>query len=406
MRKRRLTGPFAVFAITVALGTAPGAWARLHADPLDASGPLDLKRVGVEQVRRNVRLTVHTQAEFSLGALNRRPRVGDPDERFLCLRIHRSGAALVRQLCFGTTSHGDPNTLGYAELAGDGSTRASHPIKAHVKRPSRRSIIARFRPSDAGLTPHTYRWRYISQWSGHQCPPPGAARDPCGDVAPNHHLARFRLREVQPIGCTDRGPSPVFHGSERHNKVALTFDDGPSDYTPNILSVLEHRHAKATFFEVGDLIPGRTSISRSVIEAGDELGNHSLHHETNPGRTSMAITNERIKSATGFTPCLFRPPNDSYDARVVDDARSLGMTTVIWNVDPRDWSRPGTGAIYDRVVSATCPGSIVILHDGGGDRSQTVAALPHIIKTLRDRGYRFVTVTKLLHNRVIWGPVG
>jgi peptidoglycan/xylan/chitin deacetylase (PgdA/CDA1 family) len=80
------------------------------------------------------------------------------------------------------------------------------------------------------------------------------------------------------------------------------------------------------------------------------------------------------------------------------------MTTVIWDVDPTDWSTPGTGVIYSRVVGSTRPGSIVLMHDGGGNRSQTVAALPHIISTLRGRGYSFVTVTKLLHNRIIWGP--
>jgi peptidoglycan/xylan/chitin deacetylase (PgdA/CDA1 family) len=81
------------------------------------------------------------------------------------------------------------------------------------------------------------------------------------------------------------------------------------------------------------------------------------------------------------------------------------MTTVVWDVDPQDWSTPGSAAIYSRVVSATRPGSIVVMHDGGGNRSQTVAALPNIIHTLRGRGYRFVTVSKLLHQRTIWGVV-
>jgi peptidoglycan/xylan/chitin deacetylase (PgdA/CDA1 family) len=120
----------------------------------------------------------------------------------------------------------------------------------------------------------------------------------------------------------------------------------------------------------------------------------------------MAETNRRIKAASGFEPCLFRPPGGAFNSRVVSDARRLGMTTVIWDVDPADWSRPGTSAIYSRVVSATRPGSIVIMHDGGGDRSQTVAALPRIIRTLRHRGYSFVTVTKLLGNHFVWRPVG
>ena len=81
------------------------------------------------------------------------------------------------------------------------------------------------------------------------------------------------------------------------------------------------------------------------------------------------------------------------------------MTTVLWNVDPRDWSTPGSSAIYSRVVSAARPGAIVVMHDGGGDRSQTVAALPRIIKTLHGRGYHLVTVSKLLHQRTVWGEV-
>jgi len=88
---------------------------------------------------------------------------------------------------------------------------------------------------------------------------------------------------------------------------------------------------------------------------------------------------------------------------VVADAHGLGMTTIIWDVDPSDWATPGADAIYSRVVSHTRPGSIVVMHDGGGNRSETVAALPRIISTLRDRGYRFVTVSKLLHQRMIWG---
>jgi peptidoglycan/xylan/chitin deacetylase (PgdA/CDA1 family) len=142
-----------------------------------------------------------------------------------------------------------------------------------------------------------------------------------------------------------------------------------------------------------------------VIDSGNEIANHSMHHETRAGGASMRQTNRRIERATGFEPCLFRPPGGSFDSRLLSHARGLGMATVIWDVDPRDWSTPGAGAIYSRVVSAVRPGSIVVLHDGGGNRSQTVAALPHIIHTLRGRGYHLVTVTKLLHQRTIWGEV-
>jgi peptidoglycan/xylan/chitin deacetylase (PgdA/CDA1 family) len=102
-------------------------------------------------------------------------------------------------------------------------------------------------------------------------------------------------------------------------------------------------------------------------------------------------------------PCLFRAPQGATSPALIAEARRFGFTTVDWSVDPRDWSRPGANAIYDRVLSAVTPGAIVIQHDGGGDRSQTLAALPREIDTLRRRGYRFVTVTQLLGLRMIFG---
>lgn len=409
MRREIVLAALGVYALSIAAGLAPGAAAHGHRDPADAIGPLDLRHVAVAQVRQNVRLKVKTSGAFGLGTLSRNPDARKPWHRFLCLQIHRTGHNLVRQLCFGKNSAGDADMLGYARLRPDGSLRSWKGIHARVQRPHPNTVVAHFRPGGADLEPHRYRWRYVSQWTGRGCEAPHDKAhakprpNPCFDRSPNHHDARFHLRPVQPVGCKDSGPTPVFGGSSAHKRVALTFDDGPGVYTPKILSILRHKHVRGTFFEIGAQVPGYASTSRSIIEAGEELANHSLHHETDPGRSSMAATSANIKAATGFTPCLFRPPGGAFNSRVVGDASGLGMTTVIWNVDPRDWSRPGTGAIYSRVVSATRPGSIVLMHDGGGDRSETVAALPQIIDTLRGRGYRFVTVSKLLHQRTIWG---
>src|SRR5205085_10601337 len=103
-----------------------------------------------------------------------------------------------------------------------------------------------------------------------------------------------------------------------------------------------------------------------------------------------------IRKATGgFEPCLFRAPGGDVTPRLLRTARSLGFTTVQWNVDPRDWARPGTRAIYSNVIRNVRDGSIVIQHDGGGDRSQTLAALPQEIETLHKEGYTFVTVTQM-----------
>jgi peptidoglycan/xylan/chitin deacetylase (PgdA/CDA1 family) len=422
MRGKRLLGAAAMLALALGVLVASGAAGRphRHRDPADAAGPLDIRTMGVDQATRDLELHVRTQGKFGLKQLNRRPDTSDPTARFLCLRIHRAGSSRMRQLCFGPSDHGK-DVLGYARLARDGSIKAFDRIHADVIRRGPRSLIARFRADAVGFVPHLYFWRYVSHWRGPACgggPGRGergrprhrararrAAAKRCLDEAPDHRWAKLVLRPVQPVGCRDTGASPVFHGSRHRKRVALTFDDGPSIYTPKVLKILRHEHAKGTFFEIGAQVPGGASAARSVIEAGDELGNHSMHHETRPGAASMRETSRRIERATDFAPCLFRPPGGTFDSRVVSDARGLGMTTVVWDVDPRDWSTPGAGAIYSRVVSATRPGSIVVMHDGGGNRSQTVAALPNIIHTLRGRGYRFVTVSKLLHHRTIWGEV-
>jgi len=395
-----------IFVVTVAVAAGPRAMAHGHRDHADASGPLDLLHVSVDQVHRSMRISVHTSGSFFLSGLNRHPDTNKPDDRFICLQIHKPKHDFMRQLCFGKGPKGDDDTLGYAVLKPDKSVRKWVGIDAKVTRPDNQSVVASIRPGAAHLHPGSYRWRVVSQWTGNKCPDTAGARgpvgkrEPCFDRAPNGHDAQFDLKKVQPVGCKDSGPSPVFSASGKGKRVALTFDDGPSTYTPQVVSILKKHHVKGTFFEIGEQV---SSTSRVVTNAGEEIADHSYHHETDPSRASMAATNSAIRRVTGFEPCLFRPPGGAYNSRVVGDARALGMTTVIWDVDPRDWSTPGTSAIYSRVVSATRPGSIVLMHDGGGNRSETVAALPHIIKNLRSRGFHFVTVSKLLGQRMIWG---
>jgi peptidoglycan-N-acetylglucosamine deacetylase len=373
----------AVFAASVAVGLGASlAWSHPRRDPSDARGRLDLRKANVAQVRRTVRLAVRTSGGFRL-------------------QLHRYGRNLTRQLCFGRGPKGDDDTLGYAILKPDGSVRSWQGIDARVERPNKRSLIARFNPRRAELDPGRYRWRFLSQSTGPGCAVAGTPR-PCFDRVPNGHDATFKLHRTQPVGCRDSGASPRYNGPTVPKRIALTFDDGPGSYTSKIVSILSRHHAQGTFFEIGAQV---SSESRAVLAGGSELANHSYHHENYPSRASMAATNARIKSVTGFEPCLFRPPAGAYNSRVVGDARALGMTTVIWNVDPRDWSTPGSSAIYSRVVSAARPGAIVVMHDGGGNRSQTAAALPRIIHTLHARGYHLVTVSKLLHQRTIWGVV-
>ena len=141
------------------------------------------------------------------------------------------------------------------------------------------------------------------------------------------------------------------------------------------------------------------ATSRAVIRDGDVIGDHTWSHpDLTVQNTAAQVrpTQAAIYNATGFRPCLLRPPYGIAPAGVVGVVRSLGLLTIQWDVDPADWSRPGASVIAQRVLSAVRPGSIVIMHDGGGDRSETVGALGTIVPTLVGRGYHLVTVPQLL----------
>jgi peptidoglycan/xylan/chitin deacetylase (PgdA/CDA1 family) len=185
--------------------------------------------------------------------------------------------------------------------------------------------------------------------------------------------------------------------------VALTFDDGPSPtYTPRILATLERLNVRATFFVVGYLADQYPGLVRREAEAGMAIGNHTYNHPEVPQfdrlprrliTDEVALGNASLMR-TGVRPMLFRPPGGSSSPAVVQVAKALGQRTVLWSVDPGDW-RPGVRArqIVRQVLSSVRAGSIVILHDGGGDRTATVAALPSIVKGIRRKGLRLVAIT-------------
>jgi polysaccharide deacetylase len=115
-------------------------------------------------------------------------------------------------------------------------------------------------------------------------------------------------------------------------------------------------------------------------------------------RAQLQSASNQIQADTGVLPTIFRPPGGNFNGTVQSIAASLGLSTILWNVDPRDWSLPGTSAIIQNVLGSTHNGSIILMHDGGGNRSETVAALPTIITTLTQRGYRFVTLPRMIEN--------
>jgi peptidoglycan/xylan/chitin deacetylase (PgdA/CDA1 family) len=215
----------------------------------------------------------------------------------------------------------------------------------------------------------------------------------------------------EPFGCTS-GPGAIVRegpkegrsagGAAAAGEVALTFDDGPSrTQTPAILETLDRLGAHATFFEEGRHVAGREALMRQILAAGDEIGNHSFDHPVDPGEAELASTQAAIRAATGFTPCLFRPPYGELNRTEKSAARANGLELVFWTLDSEDDTHPGVGPIRARVVRRAKPGSIVLLHDGGR-HPETVEALAGIVEGLQRRGLRLVTVTELLGGRMLY----
>ena len=194
----------------------------------------------------------------------------------------------------------------------------------------------------------------------------------------------------------------VTAGVGRARLVALTFDDGPSPYTGPIVRTLVRLRVPATFFVVGQQLRYFATGLHDELRHGFVVGDHTVNHALLPrlGRvaqlTQIAL-DARVLRADGVPPVrLFRPPYGAYDRVTLSILARLHMLMVMWSVDPGDWRRPGARAIVAAVLRSVKPGAIIILHDGGGDRTQTVAALPAVVRGLRRRGYRLVTVAELI----------
>jgi peptidoglycan/xylan/chitin deacetylase (PgdA/CDA1 family) len=185
--------------------------------------------------------------------------------------------------------------------------------------------------------------------------------------------------------------------------VALTFDDGPSpQYTPRILAALTRLRVRATFFVIGYLAEANPDLVRRELRLGMTVGNHSYNHPEVPPFDQLPprlLSDEialggRVLSRLGAPPRLFRPPGGSASPALVRAAAALGQRVVLWSVDPADWSTGSSAKeITKRVLAAVRPGSIVILHDGGGNRSATLAALPAIVRGIRHRDLHLVALS-------------
>jgi len=191
------------------------------------------------------------------------------------------------------------------------------------------------------------------------------------------------------------------HGPRSSARIALTFDDGPGRLTEPVLDVLGARGARATFNVLGERVEGRERLLRRILEEGHEIGSHAFHHEHLGGRPleawrQLRRTGAALQEAVGIRPSVFRAPYGHVSRGVVAAAGVLGMTTVGWDVDPRDYEAPPAKVIHQRVAAAIEPGSIVLLHDDRRALEPTVTALEKILATLAERGLEPVTVSELL----------
>ncbi|MFJ8626006.1 polysaccharide deacetylase family protein [Kitasatospora sp. NPDC093550] len=180
--------------------------------------------------------------------------------------------------------------------------------------------------------------------------------------------------------------------------VALTFDDGPGPATGQILDLLAQYHAKATFCEIGQNAAANPALVKRVLAAGHRLCDHSVHHPQPFAKLphdkavyEITAARDMIVQAggPGTEVSWFRAPGGGFNPDNEHITAGLGMSSLGWSVDPRDWSRPGVPAIVSTVQKQLKPGGVILLHDGGGDRSQTVAALKQLLPWLVAQGYTF-----------------
>jgi peptidoglycan/xylan/chitin deacetylase (PgdA/CDA1 family) len=382
----------------------------------------------VSQVGRDLVFTVRTAKPEALAKLQSRPDTRRAAAAYLCFglapaadagsagravdwgRQGNTNAPRVAgrrwnggetRICLGGPKARTRAGLVTVDATGKPLTRAALP--ATLRRPSPEELVLSLVAGPdhpAGLRPGHYSWQVLASNGG--C----TVRHRCAVGYPPAGASAFRLRPVRAVGCTGGDAELVSEAATERKVVALTFDDGPSEYTDRYLDVLREKGVPATFFEVGQEMPGREATMRRILAEGDEIGDHTMNHVEYPGYGQIAGAAERIEQYTGFKPCLFRPPGGAVNSSVIETAGSLGLKTITWNVDPRDWSLPGTAEIYSNIVDNVKPGAIILMHDGGGPRDETLAALPQIIDTLRARGYDFETVSALLGDKILYRPYG
>ncbi|AKL94024.1 putative xylanase/chitin deacetylase [Clostridium aceticum] len=202
----------------------------------------------------------------------------------------------------------------------------------------------------------------------------------------------------------------VWNGPTDQKIVALTFDDGPHPrYTPQILELLEEHDIKATFFVLGKHVERYPEVVKKMVAQGHEVGNHTYSHinvrETSKEKIEEEFekTQRAIFSITGVRSQVFRPPFGFYNENTIAIAKEAGSKIILWSMhqDSKDWSNPGVYKIVQTVLSKTQNGDIILLHDYVEGESQTLEALKEILPELKDRGYKFVTISQIIEMNAV-----
>ncbi|MFF4077816.1 polysaccharide deacetylase family protein [Streptomyces sp. NPDC001777] len=223
-------------------------------------------------------------------------------------------------------------------------------------------------------------------------PPPAARTRPASyRLRPMTEGAPPRFRPAAPPVRT----RPFEELPEIGRAMVLTFDDGPDPrYTPHILDTLREYDVRAMFFVCGEMAHDNQDLVRAIAGDGHTIGNHSWTHPLVTGlsragvRDELGPTSEVIERLTGTAPLWYRAPYGAWNRNSFEIGAALGMEPMAWTVDTLDWTEPGTGTIVRRVREGAAPGVVVLSHDAGGDRSQSVAALRRYLPELLDEGYR------------------
>jgi peptidoglycan-N-acetylglucosamine deacetylase len=243
-----------------------------------------------------------------------------------------------------------------------------------------------------------------SSGSNHARKRPPLSTPPDGHVA---HQQLHRAPEESPMAAVKSvlAYTPfVKEGGDRGRDIALTFDDGPGPYTPGVLDVLERLHVHATFFEIGEMLRYFSASTLRELRDGDVIGDHT---ETHPEMATLSAHDQReelfeqiarVELLGGPRPVLFRPPYGSFNTTTMRELHAMHLLMVLWSVDTEDYQQPGVSVIVQRALAGAHPGAIILMHDAGGTRTQTIAALPIIIRDLRAGGFRLVTVPELLRD--------